>query len=410
MIRCHRALSLLLGAALLWGGQVANAHPALTRNDAFGDSAMPSFYQWSEPLPQPGQLLRQEPLAADQALSAAGHSLRILYSARDGITDTATVPVSGALFLPRGEPPAGGWPLVAWAHGTTGVADICAPSARPRSARDHAYLNSWLQAGFAVVASDYQGLGTPGLHPYSNYRAAAYSLLDSIRAVSSEHLGIAAQSVLVGQSQGAGAVIAAAGHAIEYAPTLDIRGVVATGAPDLSRAAIESGRAWSATDAMVTGAYAMIGFELAHLHGLEPTRIFTPAGMAIHDRVADSCLAELMSEVAERDLDPATTFQPGMLKQLWDTDIPLRAYPTLALPQSLFFGIGAEDTAALPLTTLALVTDICRAGGRVSSVIYPGQDHNGVVNAAAADAIDFARAALGEGDAARPLCSPGDGD
>src|SRR5690606_3805138 len=124
----------------------AQAHPALERNPAFGDGGLGPFYEWAGELPAPGRLLRHEPLPEALALEAAGRSLRILYSAHDGITDRATVAVSGALFLPAGEPPAGGWPLLAWAHGTTGVADICAPSARPRSPRDQAWLNRWLRA------------------------------------------------------------------------------------------------------------------------------------------------------------------------------------------------------------------------------------------------------------------------
>ncbi len=32
------------------------------------------------------------------------------------------------VFTPKRAVPAKGWPIVAWAHGTTGVADQCAPS------------------------------------------------------------------------------------------------------------------------------------------------------------------------------------------------------------------------------------------------------------------------------------------
>jgi pimeloyl-ACP methyl ester carboxylesterase len=368
---------------------------------------VPPFYRWQQPLPaQAGTLLKQETLPADLGVEAAGRALRILYTSRDGITDSGVVAVSGALFLPKGEAPNGGWPLIAWAHGTTGVADICAPSSFPRSARDQQYLSSWLRAGFAVVASDYQGLGTAGLHPYSNYRAASYSVLDSARAVASRQFAIANEVILVGQSQGAGAAIAAAGYAPAYAPAINLLGTVATGAPDLSRTAIESGLAWSATDTMVTGAYAMIGFELAHLYEtLTPAEIFTPAGMALHDQVRSACLPELMQAAAAQKLDPAATFRPGMLKNLWDTDVALRAYPTLALAQPIFFGIGTADTAALPLTTLSLVTDMCRAGASVSVGIYPEQDHGGVVNAAAADAIAFASTLL-RGERPARVCSP----
>ncbi|MEA1146259.1 hypothetical protein U8M64_28080, partial [Klebsiella pneumoniae] len=80
----------------------------------------------------------------------------------DGLDGTTPIAVSGALFVPKGTPPVGGWPLMAWAHGTVGSADRCAPSLNERSPRDTRYLNYWLDQGYAIVATDYQGLGTPG--------------------------------------------------------------------------------------------------------------------------------------------------------------------------------------------------------------------------------------------------------
>ena len=89
-----------------------------------------------------------------------------LYSSTSGVGDPVPIFVSGQLLLPKPAAPAGGWPIVAWEHGTTGIAAVCAPSWRGWSSRDRAYLNHWLDEGFAVVATDYQGLGTPGPHPY----------------------------------------------------------------------------------------------------------------------------------------------------------------------------------------------------------------------------------------------------
>jgi hypothetical protein len=262
--------------ALLGSVVPANAKPS-----DVGDGGVPSFYTWTGALPgETGKVLAEEPLQAEFSVPSAGKAVRILYTARDGINGEGVVAVSAAVFLPREVPPEGGWPVMAWAHGTTGIADICAPSARPRGERDGRYISSWLDAGFAVVASDYQGLGTPGIHPYSNYRASSYSLLDSARAIIGARYGAANAVVLVGQSQGAGTVVAAAGYAPSYAPDLRVRGVVATGAPNLSRAAIESGLASSATDVMVTGAYAMIGYELTRTHaGLDAVRCSLKRGV-----------------------------------------------------------------------------------------------------------------------------------
>ncbi|KXV68128.1 signal peptide-containing protein, partial [Gluconobacter japonicus] len=129
-----------------------------------------------------GALVSSGPLADALSLPDAGKSLRITYLSTDGVTGKGLVPVTAEVIVPAGEAPAGGWPIVAWAHGTVGNDDSCAPSLNPYSARNTQYLSEWMKRGFAIVATDYQGLGTPGVHPYLNTRAEAYSVLDSVRA------------------------------------------------------------------------------------------------------------------------------------------------------------------------------------------------------------------------------------
>ena len=185
----------------------------------------------------------------------AGQQMRILYTSTDGIDGKTPVVVSGAYFVPKGTPPAGGWPLAAWAHGTTGVGDTCAPSWNPRSERDASYLNAWLQQGFAIVATDYQGLGTPGPHPYLAVRPEAYSVLDSARAVLKAFPDVANRIVVIGQSQGGGAAFATAGTASDYAPELGIRGSVATGVPYLRPEMLRPGHKTPPDQADPTVAY-----------------------------------------------------------------------------------------------------------------------------------------------------------
>ncbi len=103
--------------------------PALPVGPDAGDMELSPFYRWSGPVPNtPGTLLRQEAVARQEDMPAASAAIRILYSSRDERWNSGAIPVSGTLFLPAGEPPAGGWPLLAWAHGTLGIADSCAPS------------------------------------------------------------------------------------------------------------------------------------------------------------------------------------------------------------------------------------------------------------------------------------------
>jgi hypothetical protein len=77
------------------------------------------FYRWNAPLSgRPGALLREEALASQPDMPAAGDAFRILYISSDARWHSGNIPVSGMLYLPKGAPPKGGWPLVAWGHGT----------------------------------------------------------------------------------------------------------------------------------------------------------------------------------------------------------------------------------------------------------------------------------------------------
>jgi hypothetical protein len=174
------ALSTLALLGLYFGVARGDPPPA---DQHFGDGGVSSFYSPTAPAPAtPGVLIRKEPLEPAKLPTSASGGERLLYSSQNGVGAPQPIVVSGEIFFPKGTMPAGGWPVVAWEHGTTGVADVCAPSWRGFLTRDRTYLNRWLDEGFAVVATDYQGLGTPGPHPYLLYRSEGYSALDAVRA------------------------------------------------------------------------------------------------------------------------------------------------------------------------------------------------------------------------------------
>ena len=229
-------------AAVLAAFGLAAATPALAAQAPAAQAA---------PAPAAGALIESGPLAPEFGLDGAAQAFAIRYGSTDGVVGSGTVPVTAALFIPKGTPPAGGWPLIAWAHGTVGIGDDCAPSRNPRSARDRTYLDHWLGEGYAIVATDYQGLGGPGPHPYLNSRAAAYSTLDAVRAVLGGDFGLANKVLLVGQSQGAGAAFATAGYAADYAPDVNVRGTIATGLPNLAVAGATSGGDGDKVDRMI---------------------------------------------------------------------------------------------------------------------------------------------------------------
>lgn len=366
---------------------------------AGSSSAAEGFYTWDGPVPTvPGKLLRSEALAPQQRLASAAQNLRILYSSTDGLDNRTPIAVSGALFVPKGTPPPGGWPLMAWAHGTVGSADRCAPSLNARSPRDTRYLNYWLDQGYAIVATDYQGLGTPGLHPYGLTRPLAYSVLDSIRAVGAADFNLTRRVVVFGQSQGGRAAFATAVSAKAYAPDVEIVGVVATGTPYASAHAhgkspeLEEAR----RSVVPTFAYNLLRLSTAAL--LDPS--FVPA-----DYLADQALPafkasqeECLHGVEQRVVADGLTFnnsfkrspKVGLARVYRES-----AYPTLKTEVPVFLGTGGKDRDVFVPGQKALVRAACRVGDRVEWHFYPELDHSGTVNGSLGDSTGFVRRAFG---------------
>lgn len=131
------------------------------------------------------------------------------------------------VMIPPGDAPADGWPVLAWGHGTTGVADSCAPSLSSDLSGYLPYLNGLVDAGFAVVAPDYEGLGTAGSdHPYLNLDSAGRSMIYAVKAAISAYPQLGTRFASIGHSQGGHAALGTAELAHEVSP-LNFLGAVA---------------------------------------------------------------------------------------------------------------------------------------------------------------------------------------
>ncbi len=157
----------------------------------------------SLPASKPGDILRTRPIAAP----AGTKGYAVLY--RSTTVDGSPTAVSGVVFTPD-TAVTGTRDILAWAHGTTGLGDSCATSQQfaTGTAVELAIVTFVAQQGLVFVATDYQGLGTPGPHPYLVNQAAGRDVLDSIRAAQSlpgAGTSAASRSVVWGHSQGGGA-------------------------------------------------------------------------------------------------------------------------------------------------------------------------------------------------------------
>ena len=116
--------------------------------------------------------------------------------------------------------------MVSWAHGTTGIADKTAPT-RLAGASEYirkSLLEAWIRKGYAVVRTDYEGLGTPGVHPYLIGRSEGRSVLDIVRAARELDDDVSGRLAISGHSQGGHAALFAAALAPRWTPELKLRG------------------------------------------------------------------------------------------------------------------------------------------------------------------------------------------
>ena len=89
-------------------------------------------------------------------------------------------------------------------------------------------LPDMLAQGYVVVATDYPGLGTPGIHPYLIGISEARAVLDSVRAARAlPNTGASNRFAVWGHSQGGHAALYTGELAASYAPELKLVGIAA---------------------------------------------------------------------------------------------------------------------------------------------------------------------------------------
>ena len=316
-------------------------------------------------------------------------------------TTIASVPLDPALSLAGAGPaPDGGFPVIAWAHGTVGLGDDCTPSALPRTPRDNEYLSHWLGEGYAVVASDYVGLGTPGLMSYLNSVTTAHGVVDSVIAAHDMGLPLSPKWAIVGQSQGGGAAISSARWATEFSAEthLDYRGVGATGTPANIDKLIQQAGPDLVLPELGPIANAYTAYILASLREVRPdlniNSVLSPAGLNAATRAETVCTLALSDELA--NLTPAGFFIapldsiPGMADALH----AFMGTPSTGFDRPIFLGVGLLDRDVPPQSTLTFYDQLVANNQDVILRIYPEEDHSGTVLASLADSTPFLRQAF----------------
>ena len=386
LLRCVGTV--LIGAAAVLAGPPAMASAASPDWSGLDARA------YDGDIPAPGTLIAETPLAPELSVSGAQRAYRILYSTLNQHDSPAVS--TAAVFVPHGEAPAGGWPTIAWAHGTVGLGDECTPSALPRSVRDDEYLSHWLDQGYVVVGTDYAGLGTPGLMSYLNSVATARGVVDSVVAAHEMDLPLSSQWAIVGQSQGGGAAVNSARWATEFSrgSGLDYRGVVATGTPANIESYVKAaGPEMDLPPGLgpVVNSYA--AYIVTSLREARPDIDFdsalTPLGRDAADQAETLCLGALNQALAGVTLvdyfDAPLGSLPGAAAAIDD----FMGTPVSGYDRPIFLGVGLLDRDVPPTSSQWLHDQLVANGQQVELKVYPDEDHSGTVLASLPDSTAF---------------------
>ena len=353
-----------------------------------------------------GSALSVQPLDPALWVPGTGHGYRLTYVSRNGFGARAAT--TGEVLLPAGRAPAGGWPVISWAHGTSGLADACAPSrvGPAEKARDFSYLAAWMRQGYAIVGTDYAGLGTPGLPAYLNGASEAHNIVDMVTAARAftnarcpPPIIWRRKYVIIGQSQGGGAAIYAARYAtaLGRADTLLPRRGRHRDAGERREGAAPA-RPQDPAGRADPGHHAYIAYIFASLRHFHPELgidgILTAEGKKYLTMAEQQCVDAVRR--AARPAWTSATGSPGRWRPCRTSrrrSSDYMAMPTSGFDKPFFMANGLADTD-VPFAVVAPYVAQLKANGEpVEFHTYP-TDHNGTMAASLPDSLPFVRALL----------------
>ncbi|MDG3010361.1 lipase [Rhodococcus sp. D2-41] len=359
---------------------------------AVAGAVLPATTASAAPDATPGTVVSSTPLASNLWIPGTGQADRVTYWSTG--PDGAPVQTTGAVYVPKGAPPAGGWPVLSWAHGTVGLAPDCAPSVAGPAARDRDmdYLGTWMSKGYAIVATDYAFVGNPGVMPYLDGKVEAHNVVDMVKAGRNLDSSLSNKWVVIGQSQGGGAAITTARYATEFGgPGLDYRGAVGTGVPAYIESIVATfapGFPPVALPAGMTayGMYILAGLNVSHPELNVPSYL-NATGKQWLQKASTMCLEPFENEIKGTVLSSLLTKPLSSL----NANGLLSSYmgvPESGYDKPFLIGQGLKDTDIVMPATLLFGTRLVANHQPVTFKTYP-TDHSGTMAASLPDSVPF---------------------
>jgi dipeptidyl aminopeptidase/acylaminoacyl peptidase len=374
-------------------GAIAAAAPA--------PDGLPDFYATPKKLPsKPGTLIKSQKVDAPDV---DGTVYRVMYVSENQRGKPAAV--TGVVVIPKGKAPAGGFPVVTWAHGTNGMADECADSLEPQDAAPAA--NELLAKGWAITATDYEGEGTPGLHPYIAGRNAARNTVDIVRAAQQlKGADLSDDYVAWGHSQGGHTTMHVSQEAADYAPELRLKGVVA-GAPPSQFSLIYN--FLKTSDFRYYLLMAAGGLNAAYGDAAAPLdEVLTPEGVKLLPELDKVCSGGLSDQFGDVDFDTVTKADPFTVPK-WRELLTVEDPQSFASPsETPVLIIHGGDDEQIPTASSAILAEhLCGIGQDLTRWVYPGQRHSAVIEPSLPDMITWIEHRFADEPTPDPLAPTG---
>ncbi|MGB0120551.1 MAG: lipase family protein [Solirubrobacterales bacterium] len=326
-------------------------------------------------------------------LKAAKFTKLVLYTSVTPLGERTAV--SGSVSIPKGKAPKGGWPMITYGHGTTGIADKCAPSRNTANGPATSYINytddeqnAWLKAGYAVARTDYQGLGTPGTHAFLIGKASGRSMLDIVRASRDLNVKISKKYLIAGHSQGGHASLFAAGLAAKWTPELKLRGTVAYAPASHMRLQASSLPLLTSPSSLTALASLIVKGGTVVDPSIDPNALLSDPVLALYPQVDKECLPQLSEPDSLGGIAPSDLIREGADTEEFFNLLD-KQNPDVKTAAPILLAQGETDTTTFPFLTDALNDELVALGDNVNYIKYPGVDHGTVLEAAKSDVAAF---------------------
>jgi len=331
------------------------------------------FYMTPDPLlGEPGTLLRIEPLDVDVP---GGSGFRMLYVSERPDGERAVS--GGMVFIPNTPAVSSGRPVVAWAHGTLGQGDACAPSRSRNPLGDTAgWLAQMMSAGWVVTATDYTGLGTQGPNLYLVGEAEVRDVVNSVRAIRQVPEAQAGDSYVVwGHSQGGHSSLWAGHLAPAIAPELNLLGVAAAApAAELSLIMQEQ---WQSVVGWVIGPEVIRSWP-SYDANLRPDAIVSARGQDLTASLAEECVTmAALDGQAQQALGFDYFSVNPITVPTWRAAAEEQTPPPMPSNVPVFIGQSVTDAVVLGWPNGQLQNAWCAAGSTLETMWVYNVAHQG---------------------------------